>query len=1110
MTLATTRKQAPDSTSKAKRAGARDAPPNPQRTRGSFPVPFIQRKPTCACGGGCPRCKEHSAQKGLEIGQLQDGYEREADHVAEQMIRMPEPQLQRACANHTMAGGECSECGKKDRFGLQTKFKVNEPGDIYEQEADRIAAQVMSTPVNSTVSGAPPRVPRSSGQSNGQMDAAPASVDQALTSPGRPLEPALRQDMEQRFGHNFSQVRVHSGAAAEQSARDVNAHAYTVGHDIVFGAGRFAPGTHEGRRLIAHELTHVRQQSTGQITGVVQRQPNKDDWSTFESTFAGEPRFVFWAKLNGKPPANHGEELRLLDEYKKAMKMNPKRVLEDYDRAQLERDRSELEKRRLAARAAEDRAAEAKPGFRQMERERARQQNRNQLYTAIQKAWSERRRYADAELLNQAKSIVAHRVPLPEALLHGLHWKSDQQRWVFIYYYYREYSILHPESSADENELLQYAVLAEENYLETSAKEAEAAELAQHRKGIPRAARTEQIKKLAATRPMNPLEDFEPGIHDYAPYQGQPQSADVDIVSGDFDADNLTIKYSDGKKLDIPLGKNVLFPNKPLDPNKVLRIFTRRHKKSQRLIPFVIYENTLGVDLDVLSEEDLALMGLPRFDPVLTPYIMYFLSPEFKMHKATLGALQVASLHAAGLGFRQLGVPLASSVLGTGGTLVTGAARLGTAAARQVSFAVNTYGYSSVAATYLGRTAFTYYRINAVQVNTLGLMGTDIAINLGGGDTGPISPGDQVSMVVADVKAVAKGAKNYWKLIEGEVQPKVNLASKEAIVRITNVGDIAEKTAKAEYDHGKKLALIRQPAGKQPIKPVADPAKVGAPDPVAKDPAPASHQATDIEQAEQRYEQLRKEASQAEDYAKRLRPKVRAKERRGEVPTQQETDLLKTKRSLEKARDDAKAELEQLRQKRRAGQPQEGIRQPGQEGLAQEPIYVGELGARGLSAQLTDPNMPVIDAAIIGTPELHSVKSIVSGTDAAVRLAERGSPRHLADLVSAKIAEALSDRRSDKWSRLRNQWNRTKRKTYADHFGYELPENRDDINFVVNVRVVGTNAPSSKAQQTVEAAVTSWLKKHQRLPPRFSWQIVYVGAQPTTGTTAVVEKASIK
>jgi hypothetical protein len=67
--------------------------------------------------------------------------------------------------------------------------------------------------------------------------------------------------MGQRFGHDFSRVRVHTDAAAERSARDVNANAYTVGHNIVFGARQFAPGTHEGRRLIAHELTHVVQQS---------------------------------------------------------------------------------------------------------------------------------------------------------------------------------------------------------------------------------------------------------------------------------------------------------------------------------------------------------------------------------------------------------------------------------------------------------------------------------------------------------------------------------------------------------------------------------------------------------------------------------------------------------------------------------------------------------------------------------------------------------------------------------------------------------------------------------------------------------------------------------
>jgi hypothetical protein len=167
---------------------------------------------------------------------------------------------------------------------IQAKLRVNEPGDFYEQEADRIADQVMATPAHPAINGAPPRIQRFSGQSNG-LDTVPASVDGTLASPGRPLEPALRQDMEQRFGHDFSKIRVHSGTAAQQSAQDVNAIAYTVGHNIVFGAGHFAPGSHLGRRLIVHELTHVVQQARGASTAasvgahasarpvLVQRQP---------------------------------------------------------------------------------------------------------------------------------------------------------------------------------------------------------------------------------------------------------------------------------------------------------------------------------------------------------------------------------------------------------------------------------------------------------------------------------------------------------------------------------------------------------------------------------------------------------------------------------------------------------------------------------------------------------------------------------------------------------------------------------------------------------------------------------------------------------------------
>lgn len=90
--------------------------------------------------------------------------------------------------------------------------------------------------------------------------AVPGSVQSVLSSSGRPLEPGTRTDMEARFGHDFSQVRVHDGLTAAQSAREVNARAYTVGQDVVFGGEGYQPQTSSGRSLLAHELAHTIQQ----------------------------------------------------------------------------------------------------------------------------------------------------------------------------------------------------------------------------------------------------------------------------------------------------------------------------------------------------------------------------------------------------------------------------------------------------------------------------------------------------------------------------------------------------------------------------------------------------------------------------------------------------------------------------------------------------------------------------------------------------------------------------------------------------------------------------------------------------------------------------------
>jgi hypothetical protein len=188
--------------------------------------------------------------------------------------------LQRKCACGAGAlgpTGECEECRSGERSLLQAKLRISEPGDAFEQEADRMAEQVTTSTARVSIDHAPPRVQRVATASNGPTSAAPPSVSRALADPGRPLEPGLRWRMEDRFGQDFSRVRVHTGAAAAQSARDVDAHGYTVGKDIVFGAGRFAPETVEGRRLIAHELTHVLQQSAGEAHAgaSIQRSPDK-------------------------------------------------------------------------------------------------------------------------------------------------------------------------------------------------------------------------------------------------------------------------------------------------------------------------------------------------------------------------------------------------------------------------------------------------------------------------------------------------------------------------------------------------------------------------------------------------------------------------------------------------------------------------------------------------------------------------------------------------------------------------------------------------------------------------------------------------------------------
>lgn len=177
--------------------------------------------------------------------------------------------LQRQCRCGAKTGsvsGNCETCNKKR---LQTKLSVGASNDPLEHEADRIADQVLKLPSHPAVATAPISIQRAGSGAAGEAGmAAPASVDHALAGSGKSLEPTLRQDMEQRFGHDFSQVRIHSDTASEQSAREINASAYTTGNNVVFGSGRYTPETQTGRQLLAHELTHVVQQSAGSAANI--------------------------------------------------------------------------------------------------------------------------------------------------------------------------------------------------------------------------------------------------------------------------------------------------------------------------------------------------------------------------------------------------------------------------------------------------------------------------------------------------------------------------------------------------------------------------------------------------------------------------------------------------------------------------------------------------------------------------------------------------------------------------------------------------------------------------------------------------------------------------
>lgn len=185
----------------------------------------------CPFGGACHKCPAPTVQAEFKIGRADDVSERDADRVAEKLLRFPE-----------------------DSADFRHLSNPTSPPAIPLRSFNSSHTLAPSINANKLRGEVPPRplINKPAGL-QAQFD--------TVKSPGQPLPVQVRNFFEPRFGKDFSSVRVFQGSTAETLSAQLNAKAFTVGHDLVFGAGEYSLETREGKRLLAHELAHVVQKS---------------------------------------------------------------------------------------------------------------------------------------------------------------------------------------------------------------------------------------------------------------------------------------------------------------------------------------------------------------------------------------------------------------------------------------------------------------------------------------------------------------------------------------------------------------------------------------------------------------------------------------------------------------------------------------------------------------------------------------------------------------------------------------------------------------------------------------------------------------------------------
>ena len=964
-----------------------------------------------------------------------------------------------------------SPCSARPVPIIQRKLVIGHVDDPFEHEADRVADEVVRGPVREFVVGnAPTQISRTCADCGEEKCAAceeeeelrrkpsavgglvpseaPAIVHDVLRSPGHPLDPAIKEYFEPRFGHDFTGVRVHTDGQATASARAVQARAYTVGPDIVFGTGQYAPATRAGQRLLAHELTHVVQQATspavrtigGPTVARLFRQPQLPG-AEF-ALKAPEPRSLRNSLDVGHLSLTELQlEVTLIQQWLDAHRQRTEQS--DHLRAELKRLQRALNIASLPFEARFYTAwSHAEEALRMEVYKRDKESHSSSIRRGLMKvkqvavsgeaAWKQG--ISENLFLDRERKQV-------EQWSDRMASKSFKERYEAAKYgkiYGDEQRYDPPSRRRDDTEVWKRGY--EYGLFLPSEK---AAVLRIHFTGVTAAGML--IQKIRMVDPNSPqaailLDE----IHDF--------TKDPAVVLLGPEVEKLLGKFGyeyrwalDAWQVADEINKAYA---KTLPPGQIRHAGSTKQRWDECLWRRNRGINNLeAAEFDpkcFKSEDEFAQELVRRFeefrkrykecgrsrpshfdcrDRVATEYFPAGQARQDAIRAWAYAELQTYQGVVAGGVISQTGFHFAHDVLGW---------------STQRSAAFGGF-FSNVA----GLTGGYIQRRAALQ----------------GPPANTPQPPTPITEVVKKPEPIPKPDR------PGPPPPPKAPPT-------PNVGGGKDPFAGS---------VPRVDLSNRPPVPTLDPR------------ATSKELQRDVDRAQQYYQGLQQQALDAEKATIGLRNTVRAMERRGQQPTQQQRDQLERKRLLAQARDEAKADLDQAKKRLKTVQPAEGVPSHGAAGLAQEPKYVNELRGRGLRAKLVDAGTPVIDAAVLGTPEVHSVKTVTrsQGGDAAVQAAESGSYRDLTSRVGGHVAKALLDRGSDKWSRLTNQWNKTKRSTYADQYGYELPKNPDDVNFVVVVRVLTAKVPSPATQMGVEAAVAAWLTKTQKVPPRFSWRIIY-------------------